>query len=187
LTKVSDWLKVLIKETGLPFLVVGIEDTVEQILDVNPQLSRLFAAREELEPFAWDLADKTCVGEFAQFVTYAEVAIGVTLPNDLPRMELLYRLHYATAGVVGNLMNLLRFAALIAQEKKIDTLDLATLALAFDRRLSRHLKVKTNPFRSTTAELSVTPSFTPEAERTPTGHGHGEQQAVSLAEVLTTR
>ena len=187
LAKVSDWLKVLIKETGLPFLVVGIEDTVEQILDVNPQLSRLFAAREELEPFEWDLADKTCVCEFAQFVTYAEEAIRVTLPDDLPRMELLYRLHYATAGVVGNLMNLLRFAAMIAQEKKIDTLELSTLALAFDRRLSRHLKGKTNPFETATEEYFVAPSPPPDAEVTSKRKRRGKKQAVSVAEILTAR
>jgi hypothetical protein len=172
---------VLIKETALPFLVVGIEDPLEQILDVNPQFPRLFAAREELEPFEWDLADEACVCEFAQFVTYAEEAIGITLPDDLPRMELLYRLHYATAGVVGNLMNLLRFAAMIAQEKKVDTLDLSTLALAFDRRLSRHLKGKTNPFEMA-EEHFVAPSPRPDAEAP-----SKRKQAVSVAEALTAR
>ena len=53
LAKVSDWLKVLIKETGIPFLVVGMEGKVERILRANAQLSRLFAARETLLPFAW--------------------------------------------------------------------------------------------------------------------------------------
>ncbi len=46
LRKVSDWLKVLIKETQVPFLVVGIEGKVRQILKENEQLSRLFAEQE---------------------------------------------------------------------------------------------------------------------------------------------
>jgi hypothetical protein len=102
-------------------------------------------------------------------------------------MELLYRLHYATAGVVGNLMNLLRFAAVIAQEKKIGTLELPTLALAFDRRLSRHLKGKTNPFETATEKHFVAPIPSPDAEVTSKRKRHGEKQAVSVVKVLTAR
>lgn len=158
LAKVSDWLKVLIKETGLPFLVVGIEDTVERILDINPQLSRLFATRERLQPFTWDMADATGVLEFAQFVKYAEEAIGITLADTLPRMELLYRLHYATGGVVGNLMNLLRYAALSAQENGTNIVELPALAQAFRQRLAKHRKVQTNPFESPAGETAVAPA-----------------------------
>jgi hypothetical protein len=161
LVKVSDWLKVLIKETGLPFLVVGIQGTVERILDVNPQLSRLFAAREALRPFKWDISDESCIYEFAQFVKYAEVAIGMALSEELPRLELLYRLHYATAGVVGNLMNLLRYAAMSAHEKKADAIDLPSLALAFHSRLAGHLKAKVNPFEKGRGEHFIAPDPPP--------------------------
>lgn len=189
LAKVSDWLKVLIKETGLPFLVVGIDDTVEQILDANSQLSRLFAAREALEPFKWDMSDEACVCAFAQFVKYAEEAIGMVLPDNLPRLELLYRLHYATGGVVGNLMNLLRYAALIGQEEGNDALTLSTLALAFDRRLSRHLKVKVNPFEKAQRERFVAPDPTSETPANGTGKELCKQKKrrPSVASVLTTR
>lgn len=158
LEQVSDWLKVLIKETGVMFLVVGISGKVERILESNAQLSRLFAMRETLEPFRCDPADEASVKEFARFVEYAEKSIQITLPETLPRWELLYRLHYATDGVVGNLMNLLRYAALIARNHKI-SIDLPVLAKAFDKRISKHLKGKTNPFHlSNGARLIVPPS-----------------------------
>jgi hypothetical protein len=147
LEQVSDWLKVLIKETGVTFLVVGIESKVERILDANAQLSRLFAVRETLEPFPYDPADEASIQAFARFVQYAEKAIETPLPESLPRLELLYRLHYATDGVVGNLMNLLRYAALIAQQRQRTTLNLPILSTAFDKRLSKHLKGKENPFQ----------------------------------------
>ena len=70
--QVSDWLKVLIKETGIPFLVVGIEGKVERILETNAQLSRLFAVRQRLAPFACDPQDEASLEEFARFVQYAE-------------------------------------------------------------------------------------------------------------------
>jgi hypothetical protein len=146
LEQVSDWLKVLIKETGVPFLVVGINDTIERILDTNAQLSRLFAVRQTLEPFHCDLADEAGVQEFARFVHYAEQVVAVPLPVTLPRLELLRRLHYATQGVVGNLMNLLRYAAWLTRQQQQEAITLATLASAYDKRLSKHLKGEANPF-----------------------------------------
>jgi len=158
LEQVSDWLKVLIKETGIVFLVVGISGKVERILESNAQLSRLFAVRETLEPFQYDPTDEVSVKEFARFVQYAEKSIQITLPDTLPKWELLYRLHYATDGVVGNLMNLLRYAALIARIHKI-SIDLPILAKAFDKRIRKHLKGKINPFQlSNTERLVVPPS-----------------------------
>jgi hypothetical protein len=140
LEQVSNWLKVLIKETGAPFLIVGIEDTIERILDLNPQLSRLFAARETLKPFAWDEADEKAAVELGMFVRYAEEAIGMELSKERPRRDMLHRLYYATDGIVGNLMNLLRNAMLLAREQGRNELDLAALAAAFQERLAVHLK-----------------------------------------------
>ena len=79
LETVSDWLKVLIKETGVMFLVVGIEGKVEQILEANPQLSRLFAVRETLEPFRYDPGAEHLILQFARFVQYTETVIETPL------------------------------------------------------------------------------------------------------------
>lgn len=149
LRTVSDWLKVLIKETQVPFLVVGIEGQVQQILKENQQLSRLFAEQVTLSPFKWDVADpkQTSIKEFASFILFAEKMIGITLPVELARVELLYRLHYATEGVVANIMNLLRYAAEIVQEEGCSQMLLTHLSKAYERRLSRHLTNKVNPFK----------------------------------------
>ncbi len=154
LEQVSDWLKVLIKETGIPFLVVGIDGKVERILEANAQLSRLFAVRQTLAPFRCDPTDAASVQEFARFVQYAEQAIAMPLPTTLPRLELVQRLHEATQGVVGNLMNLLRYAAWLTQQQPqaaqpsagAPTIALATLAAAYDKRLAKHLRRPANPF-----------------------------------------
>lgn len=146
LAQVSDWLKVLNKETGIPFLVVGIEGKVERILETNAQLSRLFAVRQSLKPFACDRQDAASVQEFARLIQFAEQIAGMRLSNELPRLDLVYRLHEATGGVVGNLMNLLRYAAWLAHQQGLETLQLALLASAYDKRLARHVKRKANPF-----------------------------------------
>jgi hypothetical protein len=155
LEQVSDWLKVLIKETGIPFLVVGIEGKVEPILEANAQLSRLFAVRQTLQPFRYDPCDDASIQEFAHFVQYAEQVIGMPLPVTLPRLELLHRLHYATEGVVGNLMNLLRYAAWLTRQGHQEAVTLPTLASAFDKRLVSHVKKATNPFRLAPQEAFV--------------------------------
>lgn len=146
LAKVSDWLKVLIKETGVPFMVVGIEGKVERILRANPQLSRLFAAREALVPFVWQPEQQDTIQNFHLFVGTIEKSIGKNLTQSLPRTELLYRIFYSTNGVVGNVMNLLRYAVMLAEERSATSLDLDLLALAFEKRMSKHLPDKQNPF-----------------------------------------
>jgi hypothetical protein len=148
LEQVSDWLKVLIKETGIPFLVVGIDGKVERILDANAQLSRLFAVRQTLAPFDCDPTNEASMQEFARFISYAEKITTIPLATALPRLELLQRLHYATDGVMGNLMNLLRYSAWLAQQQHQGTITLPFLAAAFEKRLARHVKGKMNPFLS---------------------------------------
>jgi hypothetical protein len=145
LHKVSDWLKVLIKETNVPFLVVGIVNTVRRILDANAQLSRLFALRETLHPFRWDPQKPDTIKEFAAFVAFAESKIGMALTLEIEHQDLLYRLYEATDGIVGNLMNLLRYSVAIAHQKGDDRLTRDTLTTAFQMRLAEHVR-KRNPF-----------------------------------------
>ena len=151
LNKVSDWLKVLIKETNVPFLVVGIEGTVERILNANAQLSRLFALRETLQPFAWDSQRPETIREFAGFVAFAEGVIGLRLTDEIERLDLLYRLHVATDGIVGNVMNLLRYGLERAQRRHTEVLTLDDLAATFDHRLAKHVR-RRNPFTQTNIE-----------------------------------
>lgn len=189
LETVSEWLKVLIKETNVPFLVVGIEGKAEQILRANSQLSRLFAVREALAPFRWNTSDEEGMKEFAAFVKYAEKGIGVSLPEELPQEELLHRLHYATDGVVGNVMNLLRFAALLGQRQEAKALTLSILGQAFDKRLRKHLAGKTNPFDTDASQrfLAPQPVLTADA---PNSIGRRskrrKKREPTVADVLTT-
>ncbi len=143
---VSDWLKVLIKETGIPFLVVGIEGKVNQILTANPQLARLFAFRDTLHPFRWNLEDRTTIVEFRDFVDAAVAAIDMRLTTELAEIDLLYRLYQATGGIVANVMNLLRQAHLLAVQAQHRAIELADLAAAFTRRLADHRVGVANPF-----------------------------------------
>lgn len=147
LVKVSNWLKVLIKESGVPFLVTGIEGRVEIILKANSQLSRLFAVREQLTRFEWDLANPTTIQEFADFIRATEAVVGLALPwQSDSDIDLLYRLHYATDGVIANIMNLMRGAGRLARRQGVSRLELDVLATVYDKRLAKHLGKTVNPF-----------------------------------------
>ena len=151
----------LIKETQVPFLVVGLEGRVELILKSNEQLSRLFAMRETLHPFAWDPDDMTATQTFAAFVQVVESGIQFPLSAELPRAELLHRLHYATVGVVGYVMNLIRFAVWLADRQQADVLSLAILSQAFAKRLQPHLPHKVDPFGVAVDQHFVAPPTVP--------------------------
>lgn len=179
LGKVSDWLKVLIKETNIPFLVVGVEGAIRLILDANAQLSRLFAIRETLHPFRWDTRNPETIKEFATFVAFAERLIGVPLTDEIGREDLLYRLHYATDGVVGNMMNLLRYAVALAQQRETDTLTLEVLTAAFDMRLAEHVH-KRSPFLPSHSVVTSRSSQSLEASSSP------GKEDLSAADVLKT-
>ncbi len=144
LEKVSEWLKYIIKKSGKPFLVVGIEGRVENVLRTNPQLSRLFPIREKVHPLDFEPKNDN---EFVQFILHAEQGVAIQLTKGLPRIELLCRLHYATDGVVGHVMGLMRYAAMLAQDEGHELIELSDMSRAFERRIANVLIDKVNPFK----------------------------------------
>jgi len=166
LMAVSEWLKVVIKETGVPFLTVSIEGAIDEIFRANDQLSRLFPVRETLHPFRWDTADADAIKEFSQFVMCAERAVEMVLDASCDRVDLLYRLHYGTRGVVANIMALLRRATIYARKEQHETIELSDLEVVFTKHLAKHVRRTYNPFVPTD-ETFVEPPPPPDPEPTP--------------------
>lgn len=191
LQKVSDWLKVLIKQTRVPFLVVGIDGQVDHILKANKQLSRLFI-HKTLTPFIWDTSEKKHIEEFAQFISYAEHILGMKLTDELARPDMLFRLHYATDGIVNNIMNLFRKAVRLSE---VDMggqriISLKNLSDAYNERLSDHIN-KPDPFHKGKGELLQMPVI---VEPIPELSGPGKRASrtakkrqPSVNETLTTK
>lgn len=146
LRHVSEWLKVLIKNTGVVYVVVGIEGEVERILDANPQLSRLFV-REYLQPFPWQPDDRITITEFARLVSFVQEVLDATMAEEEPVFVSLFRLHLATSGVMSNILNLFRKAQRIQQRNGLadQPLTLGVLAQAYSERLLPHIG-RANPF-----------------------------------------
>lgn len=153
LRDVSEWLKVLIKNTRIVYLVVGIEGEVERILNANKQLSRLFV-REHLLPFSWEPEDPDSIADFARLISYVQTVLDLKLAEAEAWPVLLFRIHLATGGVMSNILNLFRYARRLQQRQGLEgePLSLALLADAYQQRLQAHVGVD-NPFYSQVKNL----------------------------------
>lgn len=151
---VTDWLKVLIKESNIPFIIVGQEGQVENILKKNSQLSRLFAARESLSPFSIKQSEGR--NDFAAFFKLALDSTGMEIEETSHRNELIKRIHYSTSGVPANTINLIQSAVYLAESQNQSHLTLAILSDAFELRLKKHTGLDQNPFN-----LELSKPFTP--------------------------
>lgn len=140
--EIAEWLKVLIKGARVPFLVIGIAGKVQRILRANAQLSKLFIVRERLHPLPWDEADDALVEEFGQFVTFVEASVGLRLTRQLGRVALLGLVHWATGGIVGDLVTFLRYAGAVARDRAGDSIELADLAHGFEMWLREHRRAE---------------------------------------------
>jgi hypothetical protein len=94
-------------------------------------------------------------------------------------------LHYATNGVVGNVMNLLRQSAYVMEQTGGTTLTLAILSHSFQKRLHKHVG-KPDPFDgSLCAARHLAASDPPESVGRRSRRRKEKQ--TTAAEVLTTR
>ena len=146
LRDVSEWLKVLIKNTGVAYLVVGLEGEVERVLNTNRQLSRLFV-REYLRPFRWQPDEAATIADFARLISYVSDSLGVALAKEEPLPVMLFRIYLATDGVMSNIMNLLQKARRIQRRCDLEgrPVSLQVLATAYQERLQAHVG-RDNPF-----------------------------------------
>jgi hypothetical protein len=67
------------------------------------------------------------------------------IDTPLDRMDTLYRIHYATLGVVSHIMTLVRSAQRIALRNGCDAISMADLSAAFTRHLFALMRVP-DPF-----------------------------------------
>lgn len=166
---VSDWLKNIIEETRIPVVLLGLPEC-EQVLDSNPQLSRRFAHRYELAPFKFKT--KAEIEEFRTFLYALDIQLPLSERSNLADLEMAFRFFYASDGVVGYIMKLVRKATYNALISGRDSLDLDVLSEAFKLHVQKDKPKKANPFdfptfdRKIAAELSKKENEKPSPQAT---------------------
>jgi len=155
LLDVADWLKGIIKHTQIPFVVVGITGRIERVVKKDEELSRMFAKRELLTPFAWSRAMRGV--EFEAFVKIFFKEVNLTPDVPFGYMELMARLYYATDGFVANISSLLCGAVEIVSDDHQTSITLPLLIESFETNLKEHLG-KINPFLVSPSEMFIPPT-----------------------------
>jgi type II secretory pathway predicted ATPase ExeA len=145
LKTVSDWLKLLMDQTHVPIVLVGLPYS-HTILDEpgNEQLQRRFATRIELEPFGYETSKER--QDFRRFLNAIDDKLPLTEKSNLADPGTALCIYEATEGVVAHVMKLIRRATVIALESGKEELTLSILALAYEQRLAANRPCKANPF-----------------------------------------
>jgi type II secretory pathway predicted ATPase ExeA len=145
LKTVSDWLKVLMDETGVPIVLAGLPYS-HTILDAenNEQLRRRFALRIELESFCFKTSRER--QDFRRFLNIIDEKLPLAEKSDLADPGTALCIYEATDGVVAHVMKLVRRATVIALESNRENLTVEILSLAYEQRLAANNPGKPNPF-----------------------------------------
>jgi hypothetical protein len=144
LLDVSNWFKNLIKAKSIACVLVGMEKESELILEANKQLGRLFPDPLCLEPFAFSTTDST--KDFRVFLADLEDQLPLAKASGLSDYKTAKKIHEATDGLIGYVMELVRTAGRAALNSHQEKIDEVELARAFRKRLAPERRKKSNPF-----------------------------------------
>jgi hypothetical protein len=144
MTKASQWLKVLIVNTGIPVVVCGMPEA-EFVLSAE-HTERRFKERLALRCFTW----RTAQGrrEFCGMLKRLDTTLPLAKESGLAQPEMAGRFYLASRGVPDYLMTLIRGAVAEAVGQGNEAIQTADLARVFETKLAqqRVLAEQANPF-----------------------------------------
>jgi hypothetical protein len=159
LTNSTNWLKNAIKDTGLSFVLVGLEGEAEVVVESNGQLRQLFGKPEVLQPFRWvdpspaekakPVMEQTLDGtlyEFTAFMGGLDAMLPFSKPSGLTDEDIAKRCFVASSGLMRPLMTLIRGSATLALKAHKECIDRQHLAESFRTWLAAEYGDADNPF-----------------------------------------
>ena len=140
---VADWLKEQVEEAKLPIVVLGLQRCLE-VLKQNEQLRRRFGASLHIGAFRWNVKeDRTAYRAFLRAVQ--DQLVEYDMPS-LSDVEMAFRMHYGSYGLVGYTMKIIRGAAQIASGHPRREISLLTLSRSFQVNVWAERLNRPNPF-----------------------------------------
>jgi hypothetical protein len=175
MTKASQWVKVLIVNTGIPIVVCGMPES-EHVLRAE-HTERRFKERQTLHCFSWRTTGAR--HEFCGMLKRLDDSLPLAEASGLAEQELAGRFYLACRGVPDYLMTLVRGALAEALRRGSEQIEMSDLARVFEMQLSqqRVLLEQLNPFvgpldttllervQPADAHHSIGPGLTPRAAR----------------------
>ena len=140
---VADWLKEQVEEARLAIVVAGLQRCLE-VLRQNEQLRRRFSATLRVGAFRWELKeDRTTYRAFLRAVQ--EQLPEYEMPS-LSDLDIAFRMHYASYGLIGYTMKIIRGAARIARCYPRRQITIRALSQAFAEHVWAERLDDPNPF-----------------------------------------
>jgi energy-coupling factor transporter ATP-binding protein EcfA2 len=140
---VADWLKEQVEEAKLAIVVLGLRRCLE-VLRQNEQLRRRFGANVCIGAFRWDLKeDRTVYRAFLRAVQ--EQLPEFTMPS-LSDVDMAFRMHYGSYGLIGYTMKIIRGAVRIASSGSRREITLRILAQSYAVNVWAERLDNPNPF-----------------------------------------
>jgi hypothetical protein len=117
-----------------------------EILDgeENEQLRRRFPFRMTLEPFKWETEQEQDV--FRKFLQMVDEKLPFSETSNLAHPNMAARIHFATGGLMFEIMRLIRAAAVLAVKQDLPKIDLDLLRESFAENMATNSPLLENPF-----------------------------------------
>ncbi len=125
---VADWLKEQVEEAKLAIVVLGLERCLE-VLRQNEQLRRRFGANVRVGAFRWENKEERTV--YRAFLRAVQEQLSEFTIPALSDVEMAFRMHYGSFGLIGYTMKIIRGAARLASSRPLREITLETLAQSY--------------------------------------------------------
>lgn len=137
----ADWIKSLMNETNITFVLIGLKRT-EGLLLANEQLRRRFSATVDYDRFT--LTAKTSL----QFVMLLGAIAGELPVQTISFTEptMIKRFHQASCGLIDYLIKIVDRAVWLVQVRSLAGIELPVLAEAFEDEVWSKATEERNPF-----------------------------------------
>src|SRR6266852_8923322 len=141
--EVADWLKEQVEEAKLAIVVLGLQRCLE-VLRQNEQLRRRFGATLRVGAFRGDIKeDRTTYRAFLRAVQEQLPQYGMPSLSDV---EMVFRMHFASFGLIGYTMKIIRGAVRIARCHARERITIRTLSQSFAEHVWSERLKDPNPF-----------------------------------------
>lgn len=145
----ADWIKSLMNETGITFVLVGLKRT-EGLLWANEQLRRRFSATVDYNRFT---LTEACWAQFATLLLGIRDLLPVASISFSDK-KIIQRFYLASFGLIDYLIKILDRAVWLVQDRNFEGINLAVLSKAFKDEVWSAAPNERDPFSE---EFDFTP------------------------------
>lgn len=137
----ADWIKSLMNETSITFVLVGLKRT-ENLLLANEQLRRRFSAIVDYNRFT---ITETCLAQFATLLRVIRELLPVKSIN-FSTNEMIQRFYLGSFGLIDYLIKVLDRSVWLVQHRHAEGINLEILSEAFKDEVWSSASNERNPF-----------------------------------------